>query len=67
MLIIDVEDGCLASFGATLDMCNLATKLGCAVRCTVLGKAVIANPGDDPHKLYAKWWADHIDKQAGKS
>lgn len=52
MLIINVENQGMASFHDCMQLTELATRLRCGVRTTILGREIIAMPGDDPHRLY---------------
>ena len=50
--IMDVEYIGVTSFKATVQLCELATRLGVNVRTEILGREIIAAPGNDPKKLY---------------
>jgi hypothetical protein len=50
--IMNVEYIGVTSFRATVQLCDLATRLGVNVRTEILGREIIAAPGDNPHKLY---------------
>lgn len=58
--ILDVERVGITSFHDTRELVKLANRLGVSVRTKFGDREVIANPGDDPHKLYKKIEADVV-------
>jgi hypothetical protein len=44
------------SFHATVQATHLATLINKPVRANILGKDVVASPGDNPHQVYKQWF-----------
>jgi hypothetical protein len=52
--VIDAENIGMTSFSDTIDAVELAKRLGCYIRTTLLDQTVILDGTEDPHELYRR-------------